>query len=80
LKRRLEQIEESVAPYPRQLDSADRQAPSLARPTKQERLTDEIAEPKEETRRLTELKARMPAAPDQQLSLIGEARLGLGFR
>jgi hypothetical protein len=33
MKRRLEQIEESVARYLHQLDSADRQEPSLARTT-----------------------------------------------
>ncbi len=34
MKRRLEQIEESVERYLRQLDSSDRQVPSLARTTK----------------------------------------------
>ena len=43
MKRRLEQIEESVERYLHQLDSADRQEPSLARTTKTVRLKDKIA-------------------------------------
>ena len=69
MKRRMEQIEESVERYLHQLDSADRQEPSLARTTKQDRLTDKIAKLKEEMQRLTELEARMLATPDQQISL-----------
>ena len=38
MQRRMEQIEESVARYLHQLDSADRQEPSLARTTKTDRL------------------------------------------
>src|SRR5689334_5378894 len=38
MERRLSQIEESVARYLHQLDSADRQEPSPARTTKTERL------------------------------------------
>ena len=52
MKRRMEQIEESVGRYLRQLDSADRQEPSLARATKTVRLKDKIATLKEERRRL----------------------------
>ena len=69
MNRRLEQIEESVERYLQQLDSADRQEPSLARTTKSIRLKDKIATLKEEMARLTELEARMLAAPDQQISL-----------
>ena len=43
MKRRMEQIEESVARYLAQLDSADRQEPSLARATKTVRLNEKIA-------------------------------------
>ena len=43
MQRRLEQIEESVERYLHQLDSADRQEPSLARTTKTARLKDKIA-------------------------------------
>jgi transposase len=69
MKRRMAQIEESVERYLQQLDSADRQEPSLARATKTARLKDKIAKLKEEMRRLTELEARMLATPEQQISL-----------
>src|SRR6516165_1477706 len=69
MERRLAQIEESVARYLRQLDSADRQEPSEARTTKTTRLKEKIAKLKEEVKRLHGLKARMLAAPDQQISL-----------
>ncbi len=69
MNRRMEQIEESVERYLQQLDSADRQEPSLARATKQERLTDKIATLKEEMQRLEKLEVRMLATPDQQISL-----------
>ncbi len=69
MKRRLEQIEESVARYLHQLDSADRQEPSLARTTKTARLKDKIAKLKEEMGRLGKLEVRRLAAPDQQISL-----------
>ncbi len=69
MKRRLEQIEESVERYLHQLDSADRQEASLARETKIERLGDKIIKLKEEMQRLKALEAEMLAAPDQQLSL-----------
>jgi len=69
IERRLAQIEESVARYLRQLDSADRQEPLEARTTKTTRLKEKIAKLKEEVKRLHGLKARMLAAPDQQISL-----------
>ena len=69
MKRRLEQIEESVTRYLHQLDSADRQEASLARETKIERLTEKIAKLRQEVKRLKALEAEMLAAPDQQLSL-----------
>jgi len=69
MKRRKEQIEESVARYLQQMDSADRQEPSLARTTKTARLKGKIATLKEEMRRLAKLEARMLAAPDKQISL-----------
>ncbi len=65
MQRRLEQIEESVECYLHQLDSADRQEPSLARTTKTVRLKDKIATLKEEMRRLEKLEARMLATPDR---------------
>src|SRR6266516_238054 len=69
LERRMAQIEESVARYLHQLDSADRQEPSLARETKTTRLKEKIAKLKEEMQRLHALEARMLATPDQQISL-----------
>ena len=69
MKRRMEQIEESVGRYLQQLDSADRQEPSLARTTKTARLKDKITKLKAEMQRLGKLEARMQAAPDQQVSL-----------
>ena len=69
MKRRMEQIEESVERYLHQLDSADRQEPSLARTTKTVRLNDKIAKLKEEMQRLEKLEVVMLEAPDQQISL-----------
>jgi transposase len=69
MKRRMAQIEESVQRYLHQLDSADRQAPSLARETKVERLQEKIAKLKEEMERLGKLEAERLAAPDRQISL-----------
>jgi len=69
MTRRMERIEESVERYLHQLDSADRQEPSLARTTKTARLKDKIATLKEEMKRLEKLEARMLATPDRQISL-----------
>jgi transposase len=69
MERRLAQIEESVGRYLDQMDSADRQEPSLARTTKTTRLREKIAKLREEMRRLKQLAVRMLATPDQQISL-----------
>ena len=69
MERRLAQIEESVARYLQQLDSADREEPSLANTTKTARLKEKIAKLKEEMQRLRALEVRMLASPDQQISL-----------
>jgi hypothetical protein len=69
MQRRMAQIEESVARYLHQLDSADRQEPSLACTTKTTRLKEKIAKLKEEMQRLEALEVRMLATPDQQISL-----------
>ena len=69
MARRVAQIEESVARYLAQLDSADRQEPSLARTTKTARLADKIAILKQEMRRLKALEVERRASPDQQISL-----------
>jgi len=63
------QIEESVARYLQQLDTADRQEPSEALKTKTNRLKDKIAKLKEQMQNLKKLQAQMLAAPDQQISL-----------
>ena len=55
MARRMAQIEESVGRYLQQLDSADRQEPSLARTTKTARLADKIEILKQEMRRLKAL-------------------------
>ena len=69
VKRRREQIEESVERYLHQLDSADRQEPSLARTTKTHRLKDKIVMLKDEMQRLEQLEVSLLATPDQQVSL-----------
>ncbi len=69
MKRRLEQIDESVSRYLHQLDSTDRQEPSVARTKKASRLQDKIVTLKEEMQRLKVLEAHMLATPDQQVSL-----------
>jgi len=69
VERRRAQLEESVARYLSQLDTADRQEPSEALATKTARLKEKLAKLGEEMRRLEGLEARMLAAPDQQISL-----------
>ena len=69
MERRMAQIEESVARYLQQLDSADRQEPSEALKTKTTRLQEKIEKLKEEMQRLDKLKVQMLATPDQQISL-----------
>jgi transposase len=69
MDRRLAQIEESVARYLQQLDSADRQEPSEALQTKTTRLKEKIAKLQEEVLRLNALNVQMLATPDQQISL-----------
>src|SRR6201989_846532 len=69
MQRRMGQIEESVARYLHQLDSADRQEPSLARTTKSTRLKEKLAKLEEEMQRLKALDMQMLATPDQQISL-----------
>jgi hypothetical protein len=71
MERRMAQIEESVTRYLHQLDSADRQEPSLAYTTTTTRLEETIAKLKEEMQRLHALHARMLATPHQQISLTG---------
>ena len=69
MDRRMAQIEESVARYLQQLDTADRQEPSEALKTKMNRLKAKITKLKEQMQHLKKLRLQMLAAPDQQISL-----------
>src|ERR1700728_61505 len=69
MERRMAQIEESVARYLQQLDTADRQEPSEALKAKTSRLKEKIEKLKEQMQRLERLKVEMLASPDQQISL-----------
>ncbi len=69
MQRRMAQIEESVARYLQQLDSADRQEPSLALASKAARLTEKIAKLRQEMQRLEAVNSEMLDRPDRQISL-----------
>lgn len=69
MKRRLDQIEESVARYLHQLESNDRQESSLATEMKATRLNEKLAKLVEEMARLKVLEAEMLERPGQQISL-----------
>ena len=69
MERRMAQIEESVARYLQQLDTADRQEPSEALKAKTDRLKEKIEKLKEQMQHLEKLRVQMLAAPDQQISL-----------
>jgi hypothetical protein len=69
MKRRMKEAEKSVERYLQQLDSADRQEPSVARTSKKARLSDKIAMLRDEMKRLEEVEAEMLATPDKQISL-----------
>src|SRR4030081_1665762 len=69
VERRRAQLEESVARYLSQLDTADRQEPSEALKTKTSRLKEKITKLKEQMQRLEVPKVQMFATPDQQISL-----------
>jgi len=69
MKRRMAQIEESVARYLKQLDSADRQEPTEALVLRTARLKEKIAKLSEEMKRLEALEVERRKTPDQQISL-----------
>ena len=69
MDRRLAQIEESVARYLQQLDTADRREPSEALKTKTSRLKEKIVKLKEQMLHLAKFRIQMLATPDQQISL-----------
>jgi len=68
MKRRLQQIDESIARYLSQMASADRQDTQAAK-QQSERLQDKITKLKKEVKRLTALEKDMLSTPDQQISL-----------
>ena len=69
MERRLAQIEESVARYLGQLDTADLQKPSEALAAKTMHLKEKLAKLASEVQRLRAIEKAMLASPDQQISL-----------
>jgi transposase len=69
VERRRTQLEESVARYLAQLDTADRQEPSEALAAKTAHLKEKLAKLDKEMAKLAAYEDRMLAAPDQQISL-----------
>lgn len=68
MARRMAQIEESVARYLHQLESADRQERTKARAMRINRLNEKIAMLAEEMKRLEAIEKQRLAEPDQQIS------------
>jgi transposase len=68
LKRRVEQVEESIGRYLQSLDAADLQEGEIAQ-AKAARLKDKIAAMKQQLARLQSLQADVLASPGQQISL-----------
>jgi transposase len=69
VERRRAQIEESVARYLSQLDTADLQEPTEALAAKTAHLKEKLAKLDEEMAKLAAYEKRMLASPDQQISL-----------
>jgi transposase len=69
VERRRAQLEESVARYLAQLDTADRQEPSETLTAKTTRLKEKLAKLKEEMAKLAAYEQQMLASPDRQISL-----------
>ena len=69
VERRRAQLEESVARYLSQLDTADRQEPTEALAVKVTRLKEKLTKLKEEMGKLAVYEKQMLASPDQQISL-----------
>src|SRR2546430_2667148 len=76
MERRLAQIEESVARYLQQLDTADRQEPSEALKTKTSRLKEKIAKLKEEMQACEKPGIRVPLAKPMTSGFIAKGRFG----
>ena len=71
MDRRRKQLEESVARYLSQLDTADRQEPSEALSSKTAHLKEKIARIGEELKKLDTIEKQMLTSPGQQISLTG---------
>ena len=69
VERRRAQLEESVARYLSQLDTADRHEPTEALAAKTTRLKEKLAKLQEEIGKLATYEKRMLASPDEQISL-----------
>ena len=69
MERRRAQLEESVARYLSQLDTADLQEPSEALAAKTAHLKEKLAKLESEMQRLAAMEKQMLASPDQQISL-----------
>jgi transposase len=69
VERRRVQLEESVARYLSQLDTADRQEPTEALAVKATRLKAKLVKLKEQMGKLAAYEKQMLASPDQQISL-----------
>jgi transposase len=69
VERRRAQLEESVARYLAQLDTADRQEPSEELTAKAEHLKEKLVKLESEMQRLAAVEKIMLASPDQQISL-----------
>jgi transposase len=69
VERRRAQLEESVARYLSQLDTADRQEPTEALAAKTKHLEEKLAKLDGEMKRLAAYEKKMLASPDQQISL-----------
>ena len=65
VERRRAQLEESVARYLSQLDTADRQEPTQALAAKTKRLKEKLAKLDSEMKRLEAYEKQMLASPDQ---------------
>jgi hypothetical protein len=76
MERRLAQIEESVARYLSQLDTADLQDPTEALAAKTAHLKEKLAKLATELQRWKAIDKEMLASPDQQISLTRESALG----
>src|ERR1700724_869825 len=80
MERRLAQIEESVARYLSQLDTADLQDPTEALAAKTAHLKEKLAKLATEMQRLKAIDKEMLASPDQQISLTDPDSLSMATR